>query len=179
MPFLSFSKRLNFLILGRTHLVDLFALLLFFGAKSRLALEFDLLLIKFSQSHFQSLRFLPFVDFLFPCFAQATDIGEAIPCGALFPSASALWSSDSLVLRDLISNINSPDLPFVRKSFCYLTVEDLVPKLHNSWFDNRCVLLILLVLVLLPSSNLREWFVQECLDLARPSLLFRHIIFLL
>ena len=45
MPFLCFSKRLNFLILGRTHLVDLFALLLFFGAKSRLALEFDLLLI--------------------------------------------------------------------------------------------------------------------------------------
>ena len=43
MPFFGLSKRLDFLILGRTHLVDLFALLLFLSAKSRLSLESDLL----------------------------------------------------------------------------------------------------------------------------------------
>ena len=75
MPFFGLSKRLDFLILGRTHLVDLFALLLFLSVKSRLALEIDLLLSKLRQSHFQSLRFLPFIDFLLPCFTQETSLG--------------------------------------------------------------------------------------------------------
>ena len=176
MPFLSLRQGLDLLILGRAHLVDPFALLLLLGSKPLLAFEFNLLLSQFCQAQLQGLGLLSLLNLLLPGFSQKTNLGDAVARRALFPSTPALGPTDSLVLRDLVSNIDGTDLPLFIELLRYLTMEDLIPEANDAWLGHCRILLIFLIFVLLPSGAFVEGLVQECLDLARPSLLLWHFV---